>query len=102
MGSIAARQAREVLENVQCVLGIELLCAAQAIGLRLRENEQPGVGTRAAYDLIREHVSQRQRDRDGEIHEDIQKVLALVRSGEITSAVNDALTSAKPPMEALT
>jgi histidine ammonia-lyase len=101
MGSIAARQAREVLENVQCVLGIELLCAAQAIGFRIGKNEGPGVGTKAAYDLIRKHVSQRQSDQDGEIHEDIQKVQTLVRSGEITSAVNDALTSAKPPMEAL-
>jgi histidine ammonia-lyase len=101
MGSIAARQAREVLENVQYVLGIELLCAAQAIGFRIGKNGAPGVGTKAAYDLIRKHVSQRQSDQDGEIHEDIQKVQALVRSGEITSAVNDALTSAKPPMEVL-
>jgi histidine ammonia-lyase len=97
MGSIAARQAREV----QYVLGIELLCAAQAIGFRIGKNGAPGVGTKAAYDLIRKHVSQRQSDQDGEIHEDIQKVQALVRSGEITSAVNDALTSAKPPMEVL-
>jgi histidine ammonia-lyase len=101
MGSIAARQAREVLENVQCVLGIELLCAAQAMGFRLSKNEEPGIGTRAAYDLIRAHVSQRRDDRDGEIHLDIQKALALVRSGGIIGAVNEALTAATPPMKAL-
>jgi histidine ammonia-lyase len=102
MGSIAARQSREVLKNVQCVLAIELLCASQAIGLRLSENEEPGVGARAAYDLIRKHVSQRETDHHVEIHEDIQKVLALVRNGEIVSVVNKALNATKPPMEILT
>jgi len=89
MGSIAARQAREVLENVQQIIALELLCAAQALGLREREGHRPGVGTTAAYDFIRKHISQ--IDTDREIYVDFQKALEIVRSGEIISAVNDAL-----------
>ena len=45
MGSIAARHARQILENVQSIVAIELLCSAQALGLRARQKETPGVGT---------------------------------------------------------
>lgn len=93
MGSIAARQAREVMQNVQRILAIELLCAAQAIGMRIKKGQKPGVGSEAAYNLIREHVSQRERDDQEELHKDIHRVLELVRSGEVVRAVNQALLS---------
>ncbi len=38
MGSISARHARAVLENVERIVAIELLCAAQALDLRLGSN----------------------------------------------------------------
>jgi histidine ammonia-lyase len=93
MGSIAARQAREVLENVQQIVAIELLCAAQALGFRKRDGQAPGVGTAAAYQTIREHIEQRESDKDGELYLDIQKAIALVRSGELLSAVERALAA---------
>jgi len=80
MGSIAARHARQILENVQSIVAIELLCSAQALGLRARQGETPGVGTSAAYNFIREHISQRESDKDGEIHLDIQEAVELVRN----------------------
>lgn len=91
MGSIAARQAREVLENVQRILAIELLCAAQAIGIRIKKGQQPGVGAAAAYKLIRQHVSQRERDDQEELHKDIHKVLELVRRGDVLRVADEAL-----------
>jgi histidine ammonia-lyase len=91
MGSIAARQAREVLENVQRIVAIELLCAAQAIGFRKRDGQEPGVGTAAAYKLIREHIGQRESDKAGEMHLDIQKAIDLVRGGELLCAVELAV-----------
>ena len=36
MGSIAARQARDILRNVEIVLALELLCAGQGLDFRLR------------------------------------------------------------------
>lgn len=94
MGNIAARQAREVLGNVQRVLAIELLCAAQAIGIRISKGQKPGAGVEAAYDLIRQHVTQREGDSQGELYKDMQKTLDLTLSGDVTRAVNDALANA--------
>lgn len=90
MGSIAARHASQILENVQSIVAIELLCAAQALGLRARHEETPGAGTAAAYNFIRERIRQRKSDKDGEIHLDIQEAVKLVRSGEILNEVERA------------
>jgi histidine ammonia-lyase len=97
MGNIAARQAREVLENVQRVLAIELLCAAQALGIRIGRGQKPGVGAQAAYDLIRQKVAQRERDNQEELHKDIQRVLDILLSGEVLRTVDSALTAYNPP-----
>ena len=54
MGTIAARKARDILTNLQNVLAIELLCAAQAIDLR--GHDRLGKGSAIAYRLIREEI----------------------------------------------
>lgn len=59
MGPTAAHHAIMVLDNVQAILAIELLCAAQAIDFRRRGTrvDAPlGKGTAPAYALIRQHV----------------------------------------------
>jgi histidine ammonia-lyase len=61
MGTIAARQAREILENVRYVLAIELLAAAQ--GLDFLQPLSPGVGTTAAHTCIRRDVPHLEEDR---------------------------------------
>jgi histidine ammonia-lyase len=96
MGNIAARQAREVLGNAQRVLAIELLCAAQALGIRIGKGQKPGVGAQAAYDLIRKHVNQRVRDNQEELHKDIQRALDLLLNGEVVRAVDGALVTSSP------
>ena len=55
MSTIAARKALNVLANAQAVCALELLCAAQALDLRLeqRPDTQPGTGTAAALTAIR-------------------------------------------------
>ncbi len=83
MGTIAARKARQVLENVKQVAAIELLCAAQA--LDLFTNLKPGKGSLAAYKTIRRHVKHMKRDR--ELAPDIATVAALVDNDEILKAV---------------
>lgn len=92
MGSIAARQAREVLENVERILAIELICAAQALGLREQKMKEqklsefkPGAGTGAAYQLIRKRVPQ--LNRDEELYPYIQAAIELVHSGALARAV---------------
>ena len=90
MGTIAIRQTREILNNVECVIAIELLCASQAYDLlNLRQPMKPGRGTFAAYETIRRHVPYLERDR--ELYIDIETVLGMVRSGEILRNVEEAV-----------
>lgn len=83
MGTISARKCREVVQNAECVVAIELLCGAQA--LDLFTNLKPGAGTLAAYRTIRKAVSHLDNDRI--LSQDIEKIIGLIRSGEIVGAV---------------
>ncbi len=89
MGSIAARKAMEVLRNVQYIVAIELLCAAQ--GVDFRGPDKLGKGTKAAYSVIRKKVPILKEDRVLSI--DIEKVTELVRSGELAEIAGKALAS---------
>jgi histidine ammonia-lyase len=79
MGVAAAQKARQILENTQYIVAIELLCAAQAI--EYRGAEKLGRGTKKAYEAVREKVSVLKEDRV--LSEDIEKIKSLVESGEI-------------------
>jgi histidine ammonia-lyase len=94
MGSIAMRQTREILTNVENIIAIELLCAAQAYDL-LTENKpmKGGLGTREAYNVIRQHVPYMAEDR--ELYIDIESIVKIMRSGEITDAVEKAIGEIK-------
>ena len=86
MGSIAARQAKEVLENVENVVAIELMSAAQ--GLEYHDRS-PGKGVKAAYDNLREYVEPLEKDRS--LTRDIEKIKELIKSNEITERVENVV-----------
>ena len=92
MGATAARHARTVLGHVEQILAIELLCAAQALDLRLAtmtvgelEAPLPGAGVEEAHRRIRERVAPLAGDR--EPGPDLAAVLALVQEGALTDLV---------------
>jgi histidine ammonia-lyase len=87
MGAFAARKANEVLANVERVVGIELLCAAQA--LEFRGLDRVGPAGRAAHAAIRQVVAR--RDADRLLSPDIEAVADLVRSGRLLEAVESAI-----------
>lgn len=90
MGTIAIRQSREILTNVENVIAIELLCAAQAYDLLTETHPlTAGRGTREAYRVIRRHVPFMAQDR--ELYKDIQAMVQVLRSGEILDAVETAV-----------
>lgn len=81
MGSIAARHARDVLRNVERVVALELLCAAQGLDFRLAGGLRPGAGVDEAHGRIRSHVPHLDTDRDP--GPDIAAATALIRSGDL-------------------
>lgn len=86
MGTIAARKAREIMENVRRVLAIELMCACQAIDLR--GDKGMGKGTRAAYDCVREVVPHLEEDRP--LYGDINLCEERIIDGSLISRVEES------------
>lgn len=56
MGTIAARKALEITDNVKKVLAIELIVASQAIDFRLKNKMKLGIHTKKVYDSLRKIV----------------------------------------------
>jgi histidine ammonia-lyase len=77
MGAHAAVKARRVLRNTEAVLGIELLCAAQA--LEFRRPLRAGRGVEQAYALLRGQIGE--LDADRALAPDIEAAARLVRDG---------------------
>jgi len=80
MGTIGARKALKIVENVEKILAIELMAACQAIDLQ-KAHGSPGKGTLAVHDLVRETVPTIEEDR--EYRKDIACCIELVTSGEV-------------------
>jgi histidine ammonia-lyase len=89
MGSIAARKASQILENVKNVISIEYMCAAQALSLLLPL--QPSEPLKLAFEVIRESVPQLDDDRP--LHSDIAKIREKIDSESIVTSV-EKLTGA--------
>ena len=86
MGTIAARQAREILDNVRNVLSIEILAAAQGIDFLLPL--LPGNGTGAVHAVVRSLVPHLEEDRI--LTPDIQAVHSAICDSSIIRAAEQA------------
>lgn len=98
MGCTAALKARAILDNVEQIVAIELMAAAQGIDFRrqaIGEHARLGRGTRAAYALVRQHVPF--IETDTVMYPSMEAVRKLVASGAIAAAVEAALA---PPRAA--
>jgi histidine ammonia-lyase len=87
MGSISARHARIVVDNVERVLAIELLVAAQALDARLSMSPgtAPGEGVAEAQRRIRAVVPR--LDGDREPGPDLAAATTLVQTGALADLV---------------
>jgi histidine ammonia-lyase len=89
MGCTAALQTRQINDNVERILAIELMAAAQGIDFRkkkLGQTAQLGRGTQPAYNLIREHVPF--LEKDAIMYSYIEAVRKLIATGQLVVAVN--------------
>ncbi len=83
MGSIAARDARAIVELTQNVAAIHLIALCQALDLRGTQEMSPK--TRAAYRALRERVPF--LDGDRRMEGDVKQVVELIGSGELQRVV---------------
>lgn len=87
MGMTTALKTRQIIDNSQAVVAIEMMAAAQALDFRRPLKASPGV--EAAYEVIRKYV--RYLDEDRPLYDDINRLKEVVASGEILEAVEKAV-----------
>lgn len=87
MGSISALKLLSVMRNVERVLAVELLTAAQA--LDFRAPLKPGNGVQLAYQALRNRIGHAHEDY--EVRNDLDICADVLRSGELVSIVENAL-----------
>jgi histidine ammonia-lyase len=81
MGTVAARHAMRVVDNVHTVLAIEAMAAAQAVELRTR---RPSRRSAAAIAVVREACPSRRRD--AEWGDALPRMRARIRDGSFADA----------------
>jgi histidine ammonia-lyase len=84
MGMTAALKLRQIVENVEQVFAIELLCAAQ--GLDYRKPLKPGKQIEQVHAIIRGIVSRLEADRPPA--PDIDRLVAAMREGQFATPGN--------------
>ncbi len=92
MGCTAARQVCQILDNLERILALELMAAAQGVGFRHEElgpSAQLGRGTRVAYELVRQHVPF--LENDAIMYPYIEAVRQLIADGTLARSIAGAL-----------
>lgn len=88
MGMTTAIKTRQILDNAWYVIAIELMAAAQAFDFRYPVKPSPA--SQAAYEVVRAYV--KKLDEDRPLFDDINRLTAVAKSGEILSAVQSVLS----------
>jgi histidine ammonia-lyase len=83
MGMGSALKLKQILSNIEHILAVELLCAAQ--GIEFHRPLRPGVGSQQALRLIRERVPRLEQDRT--LAPDIETVRIMVASGAFAAVL---------------
>ncbi len=79
MGSISGRKALQVVKNLEKVLAIELLCAAQALDFHKSLKSTPII--EAVHNYVREKITHADQDRI--FADDMELALGIIQSGKI-------------------
>ncbi|MFV9673870.1 MAG: histidine ammonia-lyase [Anaerolineales bacterium] len=94
----AARNLRLIVENLTRITAIELICASQALDLRMKETpgKSPGTGTLAALKHMRKSIEFIEHDRPYSV--DINLASEVIRSGSLLTALHNAGFDDYPPV----
>jgi len=88
---IAGRKLLKLISNLEFLLGIEMICAAQALDFRLASGSavKMGKGVRIAYEQCRSEISFLVDDRI--LYPDFEKVQRMIHDGDLVSRVENEL-----------
>ena len=89
MGAHAARKLARIVTNTARVLAIELMVAAQALDLAVRDGKAPAAATRAIHALVRSEVPHLTDDRV--LSHDMERLYALVKSHRVAELVDELI-----------
>lgn len=95
MGSIGARKALRIVDNLEKILGIELFCAAQ--GFDFRKPLHSGKIIDACHQLVRNRIAFVEKDRL--MSEDIEKAIDIVKSGHLVEVANQVARQENIPLK---
>jgi histidine ammonia-lyase len=84
MGSISARKALRIVDNLEKILGIELMCAAQ--GFDYRKPLHSGKIIDACHQLVRSRITFEEKDRL--MADDIAQAIDFIKNGELVNTAN--------------
>ncbi len=85
MGSISARKAYGIIENLEKILAVELTCAAQAFDYR--RPLKSGTILEACHNHVRSKINHAEEDRV--FSEDIEAAVSIVRSKELAQIADN-------------
>lgn len=85
MGSISARKALKIVENLEKILGIELFCAAQAFDYR--KPLKSGMIINRCHDFVRSRITFVDHDRI--LANDMNKAIDIIRGKELVGIANE-------------
>ncbi|WP_293305110.1 histidine ammonia-lyase [Pedobacter sp. UBA5917] len=86
MGSIGARKALQVIENVEKILGIELFCAAQAVDYHYPL--KPGKILAAVHGFVRTEIDHFEEDQI--MYDRMENAIQMVKDGKIVATASKA------------
>ena len=86
-GMWCARKAWRIIRNVEKIIGVEILCAAQA--LDLMKGREPGKGSATARKIVRRKIPQLKADRV--LKRDLDSVQELISSGRLVEGVESVV-----------
>ena len=88
MGSISGRKLRDIVKNVEKVLAIELIVAAQAVDLRTDSPlKDLGEGSKIIYKVIREKIDKLKEDRI--LYPEVEEVKNIIQKGVISQKIKN-------------
>ncbi len=91
MGWTSALKTRQIIDNAQAVLAIEMMAGAQAVDFRAPL--KPSRGVQAAHEVVRKHVAHLEEDRP--LYDDINILKDVVERAEVLEAVEKAVGELK-------